>query len=245
MEAERSLDHTELTSSKSGDTKYIFDNKVTRGKAGLEVMSQSHPLIRFINANQDIERYHRLISCEIEQTSARGLSPGLYMLRVSRWTVSGAKTIEKLVYHGISFEGVMLTGEQAEKLSDAISRRGTDWLETKSHIEVSTAQNCCWDLMDRHDSDFSIYSQQMEMENQDQVDFRLASLQSHVERDKQRIEDTIQTLYIRKKEKMIKLHEGRIKTLDHKLETEQERLNSQRDIHPDFMQVMLGVCHVK
>jgi hypothetical protein len=207
-------------------------------------MNQTHPLIRFINDNQDTESFHRVVGCKLHRSEAKFLPSGIYMIRVSRWSITGAKTIEKMVYHGISMQNDILSECQAEKLVDAMTRNGEDWLEASTHMKPYDYMDSYWNLMDHHDEEFSSFEKQMKNENYDQVDLRITNLNSHVHRQKEKLENIIMNLKLENKMGTIPMREKQISNLLENAEVGVARLESAREIQAMPTQVMVGICNV-
>jgi hypothetical protein len=100
----------------SGERRMIrFDHRVFTGApAGMEIVHQSHPLIRFIS---DYARVHRLVQPVAvgvqlaAQHRPKNIAPGIYAFVSQRWSVDGLRCYERLYHEVVSVE----SGERIEE----------------------------------------------------------------------------------------------------------------------------------
>ena len=113
----------------STQRKIRFDHRLySKGAANVELVSQAHPLIRFIS---DLTRQRRLTPCvPVASTLPRSavklaLSPGVYLFNVQRWSVSGLRQIERLRHDARRIGATEALDEAAaELLIDSAARQG-------------------------------------------------------------------------------------------------------------------------
>lgn len=174
-----------------------FDNQVGNAPRGVEKITQDHPLIRFISEQQKTEPIYFPTSA-IELTAAKapvGLS-GTYVYIVMRWSFSGPRDIEKLVYEARCLEtGNVLEEDQAESLINAAAMFGADWHSTAknilNHQKVAEIQDECRASIE----DKFIESKASQLrENRDRIREMNAALDKDLERRKSSVQARISDL---------------------------------------------------
>ena len=111
----------------------LFDNKLGAAPRGVEKVTQDHPLIRFVSERQKgagkATMYFPTAAIEISQGETGGVAAGHYVYVVMRWTLSGSRDVERLVYQVRALEAHRVLEEDAgESLVNAAALKGRDRL---------------------------------------------------------------------------------------------------------------------
>jgi superfamily II DNA or RNA helicase len=100
----------------SGERRKIrFDHRVFTGApAGMEIVHQSHPLIRFISDYARVNRLVQPVAVGVQLEAKhrpKNIMPGIYAFVSQRWSVDGLRSYERLYHEVVSIE----TGERIEE----------------------------------------------------------------------------------------------------------------------------------
>lgn len=109
-----------------------FDNQTGNCPRGVEKVTQDHPLIRFISERQNAASggvmYYPTSAVELPSSRTTHIVPGIYVYVIMRWTFSGPRDTERLVYEVRSLDGkTTLEPDAAESLINAAALTGLDW----------------------------------------------------------------------------------------------------------------------
>jgi superfamily II DNA or RNA helicase len=167
--------------------KLWFDNHVGTSPRGVEKITQDHPLVRFVVEQLRLRTkpaYYPTSALELAASQATGVSPGLYVFKVERWSMSGARDAERLVYQVRLLQGsIVLDGVNSESLVNAAALLGEDWhgqaKQMLDHDAVAIVEDDCRaDLYDQYLAAKAAY----ERENLD----RVTSMVGAIEMDERR-----------------------------------------------------------
>jgi SNF2 family DNA or RNA helicase len=230
-----------------------FDNQVGNTTTGVEKITQDHPLIRFISERQkDTNKgpsYFPTSAVELKPAKAVGISPGTYVYMIVRWTFSGPRDIERLVYEARCIEtGEPLEDEAAESFVNAAALYGLDWYDiAKNVLEHGKAAALQDDCRASIEERFTSTKASQLRENRDRVREMNASLDKDIRRRRTVIEQRIannQTSSKPKRDRFIAMELGKLKKLESKYE-ERKRANSlKEEINPLQKDVSSGVIHI-
>lgn len=196
-------------------TKCVFSSKVDFASGSHEVVNQLHPLVRFVTSciKKDVDQ--PLVAARVSPFETPGISTGTYLVTTQRWSTTGARTLEKLVFKGSNLiTGALLTDDQAEILINAVAHRGEDWPASRGQIEPDLAINRYQDILNRLDDHFTEYAIDMANENQDRVDHLIRSLVDKIDEQIFQNEVVISRLEFEGKTRTIPARRGKIKKLE-------------------------------
>jgi hypothetical protein len=187
------------------------------GATDYEVVNQQHPLIRFIAHKSRPEDYHQLVALTLDKSHLVNAESGVYILLIQRWSTRGAKDSESLVYRSVKFDSGELMGDEfSERLTLSSIAYGQEWLNAQTAIDSKKAVGQFNQLEILLDQEFDEHCESMTMENNDRIDLAISTLEGQEEKLITEAEERIQTLRERggsKRERMIPLQEGRIKSI--------------------------------
>ena len=180
---------TKLCEMNSGDPiRCIFDNRVDFKQTDYEVVNQHHPLIRFAANNTSLEDFHRVVATKIEIPKHLDLARGVYLSITKSWRTSGAKKIENLVYRSINIStGEIISEKNSELLVMLAASEGKNWHTAVSDIDPNKSIACYHQLESLIDEQFDEYCQQMKLENEDRIDYLIATLNDRMNETKRRL----------------------------------------------------------
>ncbi|MBO9495397.1 DEAD/DEAH box helicase family protein [Thalassotalea sp. G20_0] len=241
------LSRTRLARSNTGESIICcFSNTVDFGNTKYEVINQSHSLVRFVASQINVGDFHPVVASEIGQHEIPSIPSGTYLILCKRWSTSGARTVEKLVYKALNLKtGCALSGDDAERLVNVCVDKGEDWLNVNTEIIPDHAVNSYHELELRFDDEFFEYCHAMQLENEDRVNFLINTLKGKIEKDIQSRRQAIEKLKINNNDKMIKLNEGLIKKIKENSEQKIIQFNQNRKINTEPSDVILNLIKVK
>jgi len=192
----------------------VFSSKVSFSDRRQEVVNQNHPLIRFVAGRVDSAQLHPLAAARVPSVAVEGIRPGTFLISTQIWSTTGAKPIEKLVYRGTSVEeNADLLPEEAERLFNAMVSQGEDWMGASRTVESANALDGYERLLDEFDDEFEAYVSDMELENNDRVDFQIKSLETKINGQIARIRHVIDAAEASGDLRMVPANKGRIEKL--------------------------------
>lgn len=233
--------------------KLLFENRVGASPRGIEKITQDHPLVRFVaegqrNANRSM--YFPTAAIDLPGGTVPGLPTGLYVFVVMRWTLSGARDMERLVYQAAALDGTMvLDPDLAERLVDTAAQRGRDWhgaaRSSLDHHAVAAAQDRCRADLEEQ---FVATKAAFERENIDRVRSMVGQLELDLSQRRQRIQARISELESSrdpKKLRVVPAERGKIRILEQKYGDRIAELKMHQMAVPRDWPVSSGVIHVK
>lgn len=174
-----------------------FDNQAGHVTRDVEKVTQDHPLVRFVSEQQKSravkEGYFPTSAVQLSSSRAAGIAPGTYVYAVIRWTFSGPRDVERLVYEARCVEsGAELDPDLAESLVNAAAMHGTDWQAAAKnvldHAVAARLQDDCRAAIEEH---FDSSKAAQLRENRDRVREMNAALDADLQRRRREAEERI------------------------------------------------------
>lgn len=230
-----------------------FDNQAGSAPRGVEKITQDHPLIRFISERQNQSTsgpmYFPTSAVRLPGSRARGVRPGTYVYVISRWTFSGPRDTERLIYEVRSLEdGKALDPDEAESLVNAAALEGGDWhgiaRNLLDHARVAAIQEYCQsNIEDRFAGAKAVQLR----ENRDRIREMISALDKDLEKRKadllQRIEGYVSSESASRR-RVATMERGKLNKLVQKYDEKKLVLSTRESIDPRQKDVSSGVIHV-
>ena len=234
------------------DVRCRFENTAVPDLKGREeVISQFHPLVRFVserlNAPEEMHRPAVAIRLPAEKLDL-DLAPGQYVFSVQRWSVEGLRDMERLYYAAtpLGAESDLLKPEDAERLVIAATIRGEAWLGARGAINfdkaVETASESC---IGPSEKAFKRYVGDLEKENADRAEVQEHLLDEHYRTQKVKISEVLRGLRERGQTRLVPATKGRLRALDARTERRRRKIKERRKLkysHPEI--VCVGIINV-
>ena len=230
----------------------FFDNKLGKTKAGVEKVTQDHPLVRFVaerlRAAGAGPGYFPVSAVELIANTTTSQPPGIYVYCVMRWSVSGSRDIERLEYLVKGLDNSMLIdGDAAELMVNTAALEGNDWLGAAMSIDSQQAASlqdaCRAELEER----FYEFSAAHKREDADRIRLMVRSLEHHVENKKRKSEDLIARYSASgeaKRMRMIPAERGRLKKEMQRVEGRIAELRLKEDLKAHDSAVSSGLIRI-
>ena len=245
LDGHRDSPRTRLAKATLNDvTACVFSNQVDFGAPGYEVVNQHHALVRFATSCLDPEQIFPTVAVQIARAAVPQVSPGVYAVVAQRWSTSGSRAVERLIYRGRRVAGgEVIEAENAERLLVAASLQAEDWLEAAQVLNLAevleTYERTCADI----DDDFERYAERMKVENESDIDFQLDAVRRRTASEVQSISEINQKFREEGRLTMIPANEGRILKLRAFLAAKEAELGAKRRINTEPRDVVFSlVC---
>jgi superfamily II DNA or RNA helicase len=230
----------------------LFDNRHGHNSRGVERVTQDHSLVRFVV--EELKRagkgplYSSVSAIELTYHAIAGFDRTTYAYIVVRWTVSGARDVERLEYLIQNINtGSRMDGERAEFLINTAAMHGRDWLSASTgldpHHTASVLDECRAELEER----FTAFCDAQIRENQDRVNFMVSTLQHHLESQRRKFQERIQRYTqfgTEKQKKMIPAERGRLNKLAQRIDAKIAELRLKESIQAYDSLVSCGVVRL-
>ena len=230
----------------------LFDNRVGSAPRGVEKVTQDHPLIRFVSERQkgagSAPMYFPTAAIELPRSAVEGLLPGLYVYVVMRWTLSGSRDMERLVYQARSADvSLLLEEDAAEALVNAAALSGRDWHGAKSALDHAL----CGRLQDECRADIEEQYRgakaAQDRENRDRVRAMIGSLEEDLRRRREsgdaRIAD-YEASDDPKRRRLVPMERGKLRLLTQRYEEKIAELHLKESLSASDSAVSSGVIRI-
>ncbi len=225
-----------------------FRNKIDRTTSKVEVISQFHPLVRFIGTDlrEYSEAFYPLVAVTVSSAAGSLLTTGIYAFSSKRWTFSGLRVDEALYTRAIRLNGEdhLLDADESWDLLNAAKLEGSDWLSAAQDVPVNQLR-LAFDKCDvQLQADFESAKGDRFRENEDRVRFQHLNAERHRDRLLVAQLELLERYRMQDKQRMIPMTEGRIRAIERKFDLHLERLNQQARMTSSVSDVCYGVVRV-
>lgn len=238
-----------LRSDESSLQRYLFAQKVDFSAPNQEVINQSHPLIRWISSKLSAEDTFAtpFVAVEVEASNSEvSVSPGIYVFHVKRFSFSGAKTTERLMYSLQKAESEsMESAESAERTILTTMAQGSSWFSAEALIDKGRITKLHETLENHLDEVFDKDLSNAQIQNDDRIDRIIRSLEERTVTRVERVQSTIEKLKLGQNQSLIPAFEGQIKAARDRFDVEVAKFKKLRTINGDPRNVISGVINVK
>ncbi len=221
-------------------TTFKFSNRIGQAPPGVELITQFHPITRFIASQVDTEARHKPAKTIVAgAVNTSGVFPaGRYLFACQRFGfTSGRQAIERLVFQAIDTRTNKLIGiDRAEllvNLSLSLGKAHADHNDVNGDELVNQYGALLDDLHDLCENERA----RLQREINDRASVQLSALQNYRATESYKHEMRIKTAITENKTAVAKSQETRLKNLLAKLDVKQEGIEKSRDVrgNPDFV----------
>lgn len=243
------LGRTRLSSPGTSPVRCVVRNRVGSERGtGPEVISQFHPLVRFVahKIGDLTTRYYPVVSLELSRHELAGVSSGVYVFATDRWSLRGVRDIEKLVFLANPLEvgASFLSEEASERLVSTAARRGQDWLSAANLVDLEMAREiteaCSSELHIRYEQ----FVKQVGNENNDRADLQEKTVIRHRDRQVEVFEHIKQRHIQRGYDSLARATEGRIAALRTRMDRKLLEIQKGRELRHHKQEVCIGLVRV-
>jgi hypothetical protein len=232
LERAREQGRTRLATPAGGRVLCQFDNRLQHPRAGRELVTQYHPVVRFVTASlrmSEAERTVPVTALELDRFEIPEIAPGPYVFAVQCWSFSGEREHERLGFAVESLEaGALASPESAERLVTLAALRGRDWVEAPGVVDGAAASEGFGDCLDSLDAYYDVHVGGMERSSRDRIELQLQILARHTQGRIRELEERIATLRAAGKLRAVPLFERQLRkhverTADRRAKLERKR----------------------
>lgn len=203
--------------------KYQFENKVALGRPAFEVISQYHPVIRFISERYKAKgkrTFQSVISARLSVSEVPGIAQGVYVFSIARWAMRVAtRDVERLSYQALALEsGVALSQEDSERLINSAALVESDWPAARNMVDGKLAEERFGECEDLLEERYQEFVGNLKRENADRIGLLVHNLESHLERENSKLQELIARMRRENKLRGVKLQEDKLKKLRRRIE---------------------------
>ncbi len=233
----------------TGDTIHCqFANKIERFTRHSEIISQFHPLVRFISEElrKRSEKFYFPIAATIPRHAAPYLKGGMYAFVVKRWSFTGLRTEEMLRARAqrLDGQGEFLDLTESWNLVNAAKVEGIDWLSVSNDVEIKAIETSLDNCDIRLQKDYENAKHNRDNENTDRVTFQIQSAKRHRDRLLNSYNDLLTRYQMENKQGPIQMTKGRIEAIKRKFDVRLEQLQQRNKLTAAISDVCYGLARV-
>jgi superfamily II DNA or RNA helicase len=224
-----------------------FDNRsFLKPLAGEEVVTQSHPLVRFAAWKTRTEGLSRCVPVAVRLAPSAlpdGVSPGAYVFNVQRWQVSGLREIEKLHFLAAPLGSGEPLGDrvQAEQIVEQAIALGEDWRNPELDVNLAQAAEAVARLEDLASEEFLSFEQQCIDENEDRARIQLTSIDRFECRRLQSLNEVLRTHMNMGRSSLAEATRGQIEKLKERCDLQRREIKARSRTEAEFHQICFGL----
>jgi SNF2 family DNA or RNA helicase len=227
-----------------------FDNRsYLRPPRGEEVVSQSHPLVRFAAFKIRTDQLSRCVPVAVQLDSrnlTEKLPVGTHAFNVQRWQVTGLRELEKLhvLASSITPEAVPFEAAQAERLLEFAMTHGDDWRDPGLDVDLSKIATVVIDLDDKASDEFIRFEQQCTDENADRARVQLTSIDRFEARRLQKLNEVLRTHMNKSRASLAEATRGQIEKLKERCDLQRREIKARARTEGEYRQICFGLIRI-
>jgi superfamily II DNA or RNA helicase len=240
-----------LARSDARSVRCKFENKsVSEGHRGVEVVSQFHPLIRFVSERIGASPQALLpavaVECQASDLTA-GIEEGIYVFSVQQWSMQGVQATERLHFGAWQLEPTRraLSDEDSERLVTAAANSGRDWVHLPTDLDLTivarTVEEKC--LGNAHAA-YERKRAEVEARNFDRAQIQENTLSRHYESQMQKLRNVLAVHRRRGRSGLMRATEGRIAALETRTSQRRIEIEKKRRLDHRSREICLGVVRL-
>jgi hypothetical protein len=225
-----------------------FANKVRDPNSKDEIISQFHPLIRFVSQelHENDEAFYPLVSIKLSGSDESEISTGTYAFFVHRWVFSGIKVEEDLPVRVVHVESdKLLSRDESWAVLNLARVEGSDWLEAPNIIDMESFLSALDRCSESLDADYHLEQSQRKNENADRVTFQVESAERHRDRQLKSRYETLNRYRFSGNTRMIPATEGQIRKIKERFDVQREKLKLKAELRSSHSEVCCGAILVQ
>ncbi len=197
-------------------TTFIFSNKVGTAAAGTELITQFHPINRFIASKLDddpLENARKTIIAAALDTEGRFATGNYFFCCQCFGFSSGNQAIERLVFQGLSLKDMRMLGtEQSEVLVGLAASKGRPYAKHEKFTGDLLVEALSY-VLDDLQKHFDIERNRLQRETNDRVSIQLKSLNTYRTIEQQKYKERIQEANLKKNTRFARSQKTKLKNL--------------------------------
>lgn len=249
LERQRFPEATRLHHASTTPIRCRFENRVKTVQVGRgEIISQFHPLIRFVSdrINHLKEFYYPAVSISLSKATCPNIPEGDYAFSIQRWSVEGIQQRERLCFAATRMDSVdeALTEEDSERLVTTASIQGKDWLAAPSVVDLEKARTMAERCLDRSYHAYQTHITQLQNENNDRADIQEKALDKHLENQIGTLERVKEGHRLQGRDALVKATEARIQRITSRVQMRKTEINDRRNLKHRCDEMCVGIIRL-
>jgi len=232
--------------------RYRFDSNTASQQSGrMETISQFHPLVRFVGDTLDRQAEQLRPAVAIRVPAARlELSPpcGTYALAVSRWSVDGLQTFERLVYKAclLGDGGTPLSDKESERLAVAAAENGVDWLDAEASVDLELAHHVANDrLFAELGEAYEEFVEDIKRQNDDRADLQRRTVVRHYQGQRTTLMAIREKHLLEGRRGLARATEGRLRSLETNLESKKAEIERRQEVKARQDEICVAIVNIE
>ena len=243
---------TRMSKDAAGKVRCRFENTAVPDLRGREeVISQFHPLVKFVADSLDAPDQQRrpavAVRLPVEDPNFDP-APGQYAFSVQRWSVKGLRDMERLYYAAAPLGATSspLEPHAAERLIVDAASHGISWFGFHNDVDLSEIEsvvtNRCIEPSERA---FREYVDEIEKENADRADVQERMLDDRYQAQRTSLEELLRKYQEHDQLRLVPPTKGRLKALENRTARRKKEIDARRRLqyYPPEM-ICVGVIYV-
>lgn len=229
-----------------------FANSVNLTSGQHEIISQFHPLVRFITNDLNLrdESSHPLIGIRLSGIHCPDvLSPGDYAFAVRKWVFSGLRTEEALKAVIIPLYGDHSVGpipdDTAMEIIHQARMHGSDWESPAAEYHADQVESCFDICQQMLETAFDRAREHWQSENDDRVSFQRETAKRHLERQLGKKKELLHRHEEAGQTGPIRMVKGQINKIQQRFDARTAKLEQQANATASHDDVCYGVLRVE
>lgn len=226
----------------------LFDPRTEppRAQGRWERVSTFHPLVRWIVSEYGRDRAGlHPVSAIVLSRDRVGLHEGAYAYMIQRWSAHGIKAREEQRFFALHLgEEKIFEGDEAEFACVMAAEQGLPWHEWTSEIDEALLEEAQSALFSGVGRRFERFIEEFEGENETLCDRQERFIGLSFERRRDGIKELIERLSAQGKQRVIPMHQGRLRSLEKELERKMAQVAERRKVESDFADVSMGILRI-
>ena len=252
LKGERLAERTRLVRDAVHRVPCRFENTAVPDRQGREeVISQYHPLVRFVSERLKAPGALRrpAVAITLAADAVEGaLEPGCYAFSVQHWSVRGLRDMERLWYAAARVGGRTdpLAPSAAERLVVAAVGGGRGWPGARASVDlkavVETVKDAC---LAPSENEFERYVQALEAENADRAGVQERVLDEHYRTQEAKLDELLAKYREQGRTRLLPATAGRLRALKARTARRRCEIDDRRGLQyspPEY--VCVGVIEV-
>lgn len=218
-----------------------FKNKINSFSKNIEIIGQTHPLIRFLKEKQanSITKNYPASAIVVS-----GEEKGEYLILATLISALGITNYAKIIYSGIDINNeYLLEPDAAENLFLKALNTGRNWVERQNLNYEDLSEKTLYIITENQ----LIYEKEIDYiknKNFDRAEIQKNTLYQHLEQRKNVFDNVIQNLKFSGNEKLIKLQEGKFNKLKESIDERLYKIEKSKNITHEKQDICLILLKV-
>ena len=251
---DHNLQSTSLLSRGGGQVRYRFTPTLTASQSSkVEHISHLHALIRFVSSRMSQTEGPKLRPAVAARVTLKNIGTatvpkGHYAVAISRWSLVGTVTTDKLAFAGLNAtDRSMISEETAEALVMLAASEGNPWPEVMNDIDCGQlAAECDRALFEGTlRQDFARFVAQRKAESDDRADVQLRSLNKHERQQSERLREMRGAHESAGRQGLARAAEARLQTLRRRCALRRDEIAKQRVVRESSEDIAIVVISVE